>query len=125
MALPASIQADVLAHNRASHGKDEAGLYFGLWGMATKLALALGLGLAFPLVSFAGFDAGQTNDATALFALALAYGALPLPFKLAAAALIWRFTAYDKAFRYPIGSTPDEINAAGNCNGAHKLVVRV
>ena len=125
MALPASIQADVLAHNRATHGKDEAGLYFGLWGMATKLALALGLGLAFPLVSFAGFDAGQANDAAALFVLALAYGALPIPFKLAAAALIWRFSTDDAAHKFPIGSPPDEVNAAGDCTGDHKLVARV
>ncbi|MGD2082762.1 MAG: MFS transporter [Chromatiales bacterium] len=90
MALPASIQADVVDLDRAMGGGERAGLFFGVWGMATKLALALAVGLAFPLLALAGFD----PDAAApdpLWALSLLYGALPIPFKLAAVALVWRF----------------------------------
>jgi Na+/melibiose symporter-like transporter len=75
----------------AAGGSQRTGLYFALWGMATKLALALSVGLAFPLLDLAGFRAGQANDKPALLALALLYGGLPVLFKLGASALIWNF----------------------------------
>jgi Na+/melibiose symporter-like transporter len=92
MSLPAAIQADVLDLDRAEGGGERAGLFFGLWGMGTKLALALAVGVAYPLLDLVGFDPG-TGGAPAVGAeyLMLAYGLLPIPFKLLAAALIWRF----------------------------------
>jgi len=89
MSLPASIQADVIDLDRARGGGERAGLFFGLWGMATKLALALAIGIAFPLIEFAGFDANAADPE--LSALILTYGLLPIPFKLLAARLVWRF----------------------------------
>ncbi|MFO7582870.1 MFS transporter, partial [Guyparkeria sp.] len=65
-------------------GGDRAGLFFGLLGLATKLALAVAVGLGFGVLSLAGFESGD-SDTTAL---ALAYGALPVAFKLAAAWLV-------------------------------------
>lgn len=90
LALPASIQADVVALDREAGGGDRAGLFFGLWGMATKLALALAVGIAFPLLDLAGFDAGGPNDAGALLALALLYGGLPVVLKLLVVPLLRR-----------------------------------
>jgi Na+/melibiose symporter-like transporter len=90
LALPASIQADVVALDRDAGGGDRAGLFFGLWGMATKLALALAVGIAFPLLDLAGFDAGGPNDAGALLALALLYGGLPVALKLLVVPLLRR-----------------------------------
>lgn len=90
-AIPAAIQADVVDEDTAAGGDGRAGLYFGLWGMATKLAFALSLA-AFPLLEAAGFDAGAArNDAAALWALALLYGVLPVAVKLGVVALMWRF----------------------------------
>jgi Na+/melibiose symporter-like transporter len=82
LALPASIQADVVAFDREAGGGERAGLFFGLWGMATKLALALAVGIAFPLLDLVGFAADGQNDAGALLALALLYGGLPVALKL-------------------------------------------
>lgn len=87
MALPASIQADVADGHRGGAGR--TGVLFGLWGVSTKLALALGVGLALPLVQWLGF-APHADSSQGLFALALVYGLLPVPLKLAAAWLIWR-----------------------------------
>jgi Na+/melibiose symporter-like transporter len=90
MSLPAAIQADVIDIDRAGGGGERAGLYFGLWGMATKLSLALAIGFVYPLVQFSGFDpALPTSSGTT--ALALSYGLLPIPFKLFAAWLVWHF----------------------------------
>jgi Na+/melibiose symporter-like transporter len=110
MSLPAAIQADVIDLDRSRGGGERAGLFFGLWGMATKLALALAIGIAFPLIEFAGFDstAGSTN----LPILVLTYGLLPVPFKLLAARLVWNFpldqSALDNLQRNPHAEAPTQ-----------------
>ena len=92
LALPGAIQADVVDLDTARGGGQRTGLYFALWGMATKLALAVAVGIAFPLLALAGFAAAAPQQpAAALSALALLYGLAPIPFKLAAIGLMWRF----------------------------------
>lgn len=92
VALPASIQADI-AQQMQHQGNSQTGLLFGLWGLLTKLALALGVGVAFPLLDWVGFqeaaDAVQTP--AALLTLALLYGALPVLLKLFVAWRMWNF----------------------------------
>lgn len=92
LALPPSIQADVIDIDTAASGEQRSGLYLAVWGLATKLALAAAVGLAFPILAAAGFDpaAGQKTEA-GLTALAWLYGALPVALKLVAIALMWRF----------------------------------
>lgn len=90
-AIAASIQADVIDEDTAAGGDGRAGLYFGLWGMATKLAFAIALGIAYPVLWLAGFDAGQDNDAVALWTLAVLYGLLPVAIKLGVVAMMWNF----------------------------------
>lgn len=92
MALPASIQADLVDMDTAGGGGRRAGLFFGLWGMATKIALALAVGIAFPLLALAGFDASaEVGSSGGTLMLALLYGLAPIPFKLIAARLMWNF----------------------------------
>lgn len=91
LVLPPSMQADVVDVDTAEGGGSRAGLYFALWGMATKLALALAVGIAFPVLDSAGFDASGGNDADALLTLALLYGAAPVVLKLAAVAVMRNF----------------------------------
>lgn len=90
-AIPASMQADVVDEDSASGGGGRAGLYFGLWNMATKLAWALAVGIAFPILDLVGFEAGTENSGTALMTLALLYGGAPVLAKLAVIPLVWRF----------------------------------
>lgn len=91
LALPPSMQADVVDVDTAAGGDRRTGLYFALWGMATKLALALAVGIAFPLLDVIGFAAAHGSPAGALFGLTLLYAALPVAFKLVAVALMWNF----------------------------------
>ncbi len=91
MALPAAIQADLVDLDTAAGGGRRTGLYFGIWNMATKLALALAVGIAFPMLQWLGFDATNIEDRSGTLALALFYGAVPVAFKLAATALMWNF----------------------------------
>lgn len=93
LSLPASIQADVVDVDTLESGEQRTGLYFALWGVATKLALALAAGVAFPALDAAGFVADRDTENTplALFVLSLLYAGLPVVLKLVAAALMWRF----------------------------------
>lgn len=93
LAIPPAIQADVIDVDTASSGEQRSGLYFATWGLATKLSLALAVGLAFPLLDLFGFEAGAGPDqgTTPLMALAVIYALVPVCLKLAAICLMWRF----------------------------------
>lgn len=88
LTLPASMQADVVDLDTLKSGKARTGIFFALWGIATKLALALAVGIAFPLLEVAGFQAASAMQTpTALLALTLLYSLVPAAFKLGAIAL--------------------------------------
>lgn len=91
LTLPSAIQADVVDVDTAKGGGRRTGLYFAFWGMATKLALALAVGIGFGLLDVAGFDASASNEPDALLSLALLYGGLPVLLKAVAIALMLRF----------------------------------
>ena len=86
LTLPGALLAGVI--QRAGHGQQQEGAYFGWWNFCTKLNLALAAGLALPLLAAFGYTPGSQQPA-ALQALTLAYGLLPCLLKLAAAALLW------------------------------------
>jgi len=91
LALPPAIQADVVELDTLRTGAARAGLFFAIWQVATKAALALSSGLALILLELAGFSAAGGNDAAALWALAALYAGVPILLKLGAVALMWRF----------------------------------
>jgi Na+/melibiose symporter-like transporter len=91
LALPASLQADVVDLDWLESGRRRTGLFFAFWSMTTKLSLALAVGIAFPLLALAGFSAGGANSDGALMTLSALYGLLPVAIKLAATALVWNF----------------------------------
>lgn len=47
LALPPALQADVMAIDRERHGRTRTAVAFAMWSMASKLALALAVGIAF------------------------------------------------------------------------------
>jgi len=89
--FPAAIQADIVDHDAAVSGRDRSSLLFAISGMATKLSLAISIGIAFPLLDAIGFSAKGENDSIALLGLAGLYGLAPVLFKLAAIRIVWRF----------------------------------
>jgi glycoside/pentoside/hexuronide:cation symporter, GPH family len=97
--LPASMQADVIDVDTARSGEERTGVYLAFWALATKLALAGAVGVAFPILGAAGFDAalGSGNPPSSLATLAFLYAGLPVLLKLAAIALVWRFPLDAKA----------------------------
>lgn len=91
LALPAAMQADVVDVDRTLSGRQRTGFFFAVWSMATKLSMALAVGIAFPVLGAVGFDPAGPNEPGALWALTLLYAVVPIPIKLAAAWLVRGF----------------------------------
>ena len=98
LALPPSMQADVVDYDRLKNKGDRTGIYFALWGMATKMALALSVGIAFPALDLAGFDP-DADAPDAVWALIVIYALVPVVLKLIAVGIV---------AKYPIGRTRQE-----------------
>lgn len=91
LALPPSLQADVIDLDARRVGRSRAGLFFAMWGMAAKLALAAAVGISLPLLAFFGFDARGQSTEQGLFALSVIYSLVPVVLKTAAIAMVWNF----------------------------------
>jgi Na+/melibiose symporter-like transporter len=91
LALPPSMQADVVDLDALTSGQSRAGLFFAAWTMAQKAGNALAVGIAYGLLDLAGFSATGTNAAPQLWALAALYCLLPVLLKLVAVATMWRY----------------------------------
>jgi glycoside/pentoside/hexuronide:cation symporter, GPH family len=97
LVLPAAIQADVIDVDTQVSGEQRTGLFFALWGIATKASFALAA-LALPVLDAAGFVAGafrpdgvSANSAGALVTLTILYAVVPVALKMIAIALMWNF----------------------------------
>ncbi len=80
MALPSSIQADVVQKIQTQKTA-YAGILFGIWAMLTKFALALAVGLGFVILGLVGFEP-EAPTPVALTTLSLLYGGAPVLFKM-------------------------------------------
>lgn len=91
LSLPPAIQADVVDHDTATNGEQRTGVFFALWSVATKAALAIAGGAALIILDLSGFETGGQNDETALFTLAALYALAPAILKLIAVVIMWNF----------------------------------
>ena len=90
--LPASMAADVVDLDTLRTGEQRTGLYFSLWGMVNKAAVALGVFLATNGAAWFGFDpSSDENTATAKFALACLYSIIPALLACVALPLLWKY----------------------------------
>lgn len=90
--LPASMAADVVDLDTLRTGEQRTGLYFSLWGMVNKAAVALGVLLATNGVTWFGFDpAIAENTASAKMSVALLYSVGPAILACVALPLLWKY----------------------------------
>lgn len=86
IALPSSIQADIV--QKLSEEKEQiSGILFGVWGMLTKMALAISVGIALPLLEGLGLKQGEP---LALNALWFFYAIVPILLKLISVYLVYQ-----------------------------------
>jgi len=90
--LANSLAADVVDEDIVSTGRQRTGLFFAVWGMAIKLAVALGVLLGTGVPAVFGFEPGTgAQDARGILALRLTYGLLPAALMALGAPFLWRF----------------------------------
>ncbi len=95
LALPPSIQADVVDYHALKFYETRAGLLFALWGMATKFALAISVGIALPILEFVGFDPTAPTKFSTLL-LTVIYSLIPIIIKISSIIIIWDFPLTSK-----------------------------
>ncbi len=83
LALPPAMLADAISPDQRSN----TGLYFGVWALTAKFALAIAAGASLPLLGALDYVPGDPSTAGAL---AYLYALLPLFFKVIAAGFIGR-----------------------------------
>jgi len=81
IAMPAALQARLVVSESRSLQRPRGGALFGLWGMASKLALALAAGIALPLLALLSGPASGLDRATVTPWL---YAGLPVLIKMLA-----------------------------------------
>lgn len=90
--LSNSIAADVVDQDILDSGRQRTGLFFAIWGMAVKGAVASGVLLATVLPAAFGFEpSAATQSPEAKFWLMAIYGWLPCLILLAGVPLLWNF----------------------------------
>ncbi|MFQ5973575.1 MAG: MFS transporter [Alphaproteobacteria bacterium] len=96
LAMPGAMLADVVDQDTVETGERRAGIYYALWAMVAKLALALAT-VGFLILDLAGFNAKiDDNTDAAIFTLVVLFALFPVAFKAAAAAVVWRYPLTEK-----------------------------
>ena len=93
LALPSSMQADVIDLDELEHGTRKEGQFTGLWSIAKKLSAALGAGIALKVLGSTGYRPDAVQNSETIFALRAMYAGVPC---------LCNFAAILIAFRYPI-----------------------
>ena len=90
--LGPSLMADVVDLDALKSGESRAAFLFAFLGMVRKIFEALGVGIALPILAWAGFNAqSEQNSPEALFALLAMYCLVPLVLWSISIAIILRY----------------------------------
>lgn len=89
--LPTSVVADAVDLGMLEGGGDQSGTYMAVYNLVVKVALALSVGIALPLLEWLGFDPSGNNSPAALESLRYVGLFLPGLVWVGAIALLWRY----------------------------------
>ena len=91
LAIPSSIQADIIDLEYLKTGKRLTGQFFAFWGLVSKAAIAISTGMALILLDIIGFKSDENNGKNILFAVSFIYAGLPIILKMFSIYLMWDF----------------------------------
>ena len=91
LAIPSSIQADIIDLEFLKTGKRLTGQFFAFWGLVSKAAIAISTGMALILLDIVGFNSEENNGKNVLFAVSFIYAGLPIILKMFSIYLMWNF----------------------------------
>jgi GPH family glycoside/pentoside/hexuronide:cation symporter len=89
--FPWAMVPDVVEIDRLATGEHRGGMYYGVWGLATKLSDALGLVTAGWVLQIFGYIPNVEQGARTLFGIRLFFGPVPLIFFALALPLLIRY----------------------------------
>lgn len=112
LALPSSMQADVIDFDELMTGERREGQFVGLWSVARKLSAALGAGVALGILYLTGYEAGVAQNSATLLALRIMYAAVPSIANFIAIAVAWRY-AIDRVEHQRIRAEIDQRRVGG------------
>jgi glycoside/pentoside/hexuronide:cation symporter, GPH family len=92
-----AIVADVADKHRLETGRDRAALFFSVFSLSSKAGMAVGIGIALPLVGWLGFDPRIANARDALLGLQLVFALGPALAHILAAWLVYNFPLDERA----------------------------
>lgn len=99
IALPSSMQADVIDYDELLTGERREGQYIGLWSLAKKLAAALGVGLSLSLLAYAGYKPNVEQTETVRLTLRVLYALIPSLLNLLGMAIAFFYPIHPQAHR--------------------------
>ncbi len=77
LAIPSSIQADVIDYDELMTGERREGQYIGIWSLAKKIAAAAGVGIGLFILGAAGYKPNSEQPEGVVFTLRLLYALVP------------------------------------------------
>ena len=77
LALPSAMQADVIDYEELRSGHRREGEIIGVWSVAKKLAAALSVGMALPILGWVGYVPNAVQTETVQFTLRAMYALVP------------------------------------------------
>jgi GPH family glycoside/pentoside/hexuronide:cation symporter len=77
IAIPSSMQADVIDYDELLSGERREGQYIGVWSIAKKLAAALGVGVALSVLGAAGYQPNVEQTPQVQLTLRVLYALVP------------------------------------------------
>ncbi|MBN1500590.1 MAG: MFS transporter [Spirochaetes bacterium] len=84
LAIPSSIQADVIDYDELKTASRREGQYIGIWSVSKKLAAAVGIGAGLAILGMVGYKPNEAQNPQVVFTLRVLYALVPCLFNLIA-----------------------------------------
>ncbi|MBN2769232.1 MAG: MFS transporter [Spirochaetes bacterium] len=77
LAIPSSMQADVIDYDELMTGERREGQYVGIWSFSKKLAAAFGVGIGLTILGMSGYEPNAAQNSNVIFTLRVLYALVP------------------------------------------------